>query len=315
MPELPRRMAIAALSLLVLATACGDDAASDAPASDPSVTATTDATTPTSGDEADADEADADEPGADAAGGPWPAAFPTDGDVARWTVEIVERLDHDPAAFTQGLEVADGVGFESTGRVGESTIRRFDPTTGEVTAQVALLPSLFGEGLTVVDGVVVQLTLDAGIALRWDAATLEAIGAIPYEGDHEGWGVCADGDTLVVTDGTETVRRVDPVDFEVISSVDVRQEGEAITLLNELECIDEMVIANIWKSDRLVVFDPASGDVAAEVDAAGLVQEMADVVAADAQNVLNGVALLDDDTLLLSGKRWPTTFRVRLVEA
>ncbi len=288
------------LSMALFASGCGDDTASSGslPGDEP-----TSASAPSSTTGADADST------------PWPATPPAPPSVAQWTVEIVERLDHDPTAFTQGLEVVGGVGFESTGRYGESTIRRFDPATGRVTATIALDDSLFGEGLTVVDGVVVQLTWKEGLALRWDATSLEPLGSSPYDGEYEGWGICADGDTLLMTDGTASVRRVDPLDFTVVSSADVGYDGEAVTLLNELECVDGLVIANILNSERLVVFDPDSGVVVALIDASPLVREMADALAADRQNVLNGIARLDDDTFLLGGKRWPTTFRVRLIEA
>lgn len=295
-PILPRSIRATILAMALFAAGCGDDAA-------PSVSSAPDESTSRSSTAPATPDTDS---------APWPA-LPSPSSVQRWTVEVIERFDHDPAAFTQGLEVVDGVGFESTGRYGESTIRRFDPATGVVGATAALDGSLFGEGLTVVDGVVVQLTWQEGRALRWDAGSLELLGSVPYDGDHEGWGVCADGDTLLVSDGTASVRRVDPLDFTIVSAVDVRHDGEPVELLNELECVDGLVVANILNSDQLVVFDAASGAVLAWIDASPLVQEMAATLDADRRNVLNGIALLEDDTFLLTGKRWPTTFRVRVV--
>jgi glutaminyl-peptide cyclotransferase len=232
--------------------------------------------------------------------------------VARWTVEVIERIDHDPMAFTQGLEVVDGVGYESTGRRGESTVRRFDPTTGEVTMSVPLADAVFAEGLTLIDNRLVQLTYTSGIAYVRSPDDLEVVDTFTYEG--EGWGICAPGDdTLWLSDGTTTLRRLDGEGDRVIESVDVQGAGVTVGQLNELECVAGHVLANMWGRDDIAVIDPDAGRVVAVIDASALADEVAPAVASDDQNVLNGIAALDDGTLLLTGKRWPTLFRVRLV--
>ncbi len=230
-----------------------------------------------------------------------------DGTTTRWTVEIVRELPHDPQAFTQGLELFEGRLFESTGR--ESTLRELDPATGEVVALVTLEQPLFGEGLTVIDGEIIQLTWRDGRALRWDVDTLEPVGEFGYAG--EGWGICALGDELVMSDGTPVLTRRDPVTFAPLDSVTVRRDGEPVALLNELECLDDgTILANVWKADEIVMIDPASGAVVGTVDASVLRETVNPTSASD---VLNGIADLGDGTFLLGGKNWDRHFVVRLV--
>lgn len=239
----------------------------------------------------------------------------TDGPgIARWTVEILERRPHDPAAFTQGLEMADGVLYESTGLYGLSSLRRVDPATGSVTAETAVDEDLFGEGLTVVDDRIVQLTWKAGRALVYDRATLELVGEFGYEG--EGWGLCRSDDELVMSDGSDRLTRRDPESFELIGTVTVAGIGLAVDRLNELECVDGLVIANVWQTPELLVIDLADGQVKAVINGQPLLD---DVLAAapdpSTLDVLNGVATLNDGTFLMTGKLWPLMYRVRVVEA
>lgn len=233
---------------------------------------------------------------------------------ARWTVEILERLPHDPAAFTQGLEMAGGVLYESTGLYGLSSLRRVDPATGAVTAETAVDEDLFGEGLTVVGDRIVQLTWKAGRALVYDRTTLELVGEFGYEG--EGWGLCRSGDELVMSDGSDRLARRDPESFELIGTVAVASAGVVVDRLNELECLDGLVIANVWQTPELVVIDLADGRVTAVIDGRPLVDDaLAAASDPDAIDVLNGVAALGDGTFLMTGKLWPLMYRVKVVEA
>ena len=233
---------------------------------------------------------------------------------ARWTVEILERRPHDPDAFTQGLEMADGALYESTGLYGRSSLRLVDPNTGAVTAETAVADDLFAEGLTVVGDRIVQLTWKAGRALVYDRATLGLVGEFAYEG--EGWGLCRSDGELVMSDGSDRLARRDPESFELIGTVAVASVGVAVDRLNELECLDGLVIANVWQTPDLLVIDLADGRVAAVIDGRPLID---DVIAAAADpgaiDVLNGVAALDDGTFLMTGKLWPLMYRVRVVEA
>ena len=223
--------------------------------------------------------------------------------------EVLAEVPHDPSAFTQGLELHEGTLYEGTGLEGESQLRVLDPATGEVWQAESLPGQLFGEGIAVAGDRIWQLTWQDGVVLEWDRATLELRQQLPLDG--EGWGLCNDGTRLVRSDGTDRLRFHDPITFAETGSVPVTIDGEPLTELNELECVDGQVWANVWPSDVLVRIDPASGRVTAAVDAAGLLDPEQ---RANADAVLNGIAALGNDEYLLSGKLWPVSFRVRFVE-
>ena len=246
-----------------------------------------------------------------------PSVFPPvidGGDVARWTVEIVEAFPHDPDAFTQGLEIAGGTMYESTGLRGRSSLRTVDAATGAVTASVHLPDELFGEGLTIVGDTIIQLTWTSGTALLYDRSTLEALGAHTYEG--EGWGLCLSDDVLIMSDGSNRLARRDPETFTLVGTATVTASGYdgRLDYLNELECVEDLVIANVWQTDRLLVIDPVSGRVVASIDAGPLVDDVSRHASSDT-DVLNGVAFDPDSaTLWMTGKLWPRLYKVRIVE-
>ncbi|EHY89072.1 glutaminyl-peptide cyclotransferase [Saccharomonospora azurea] len=226
-----------------------------------------------------------------------------------WTVEVVDVLPHDPEAFTQGLEIVGDTLYESTGLVGESTVRK-GPLGGEPTVTVSLPEPLFGEGITVVDSRVWQLTWRSGIAVERDRETLAELRRVRYDG--EGWGLChqADAGRLVMSDGSPTLTFRDPRDFSVLGTVEVTDSGVAVDELNELECVGDTVYANVWHSDDILRIDPETGEVTARIDASGL---LTPEEAADA-DVLNGIAAFpDSDRFLVTGKLWPRMFAVRFV--
>ena len=235
--------------------------------------------------------------------------------LARWTVEIVEWRPHDPDAFTQGLEIADGTMYESTGLWGQSSLRTVNPTTGGVVALVALSDDRFGEGLTVVGDEIIQLTWRSGTALVYDRGTLQTVGEHTYEG--EGWGLCLSEDVLIMSNGSDRLARRDPQTFELLGTVTVTAPGYdgRLDYLNELECVEGMVIANVWQTERLLVIDPESGRVVAAIDARPLVDDVRQNSAASDIDVLNGVALDENSgTLWMTGKLWPRLYRVHIVE-
>jgi glutamine cyclotransferase len=230
--------------------------------------------------------------------------------VERLRPTVLAEIPHDTDAFTQGLELApDGALYEGTGRAGRSELRELDPGTGAVLRAVPLPGDLFGEGITVVGDRIWQLTWQDGVALEWDRTGLALLREVPMDG--EGWGLCRDGDRLVRSDGTDRLRFHDPDSFTETGSVAVTLDGEPVTEINELECVDGQVWANIWRTDRIVRIDPADGRVTAVADASGLLD---DGRRADA-DVLNGIAALGGDEYLLTGKLWPSSFRVRFTPA
>ncbi|GAB1515734.1 glutaminyl-peptide cyclotransferase [Actinophytocola sp. KF-1] len=233
-------------------------------------------------------------------------AAPADGTLE---VDVLATIPHDPQAFTQGLELVDGVLYEGTGLEGESSIRTVDPETGAVEKKVDLPADLFGEGITVAGDTIWQITWQDGVAIRRDRATLAEEARVPYDG--EGWGLCHDGDRLVMSDGTDRLTFRDVRTFAARGEVRVRDtDDQPLTNLNELECVDGQVYANVWQTDRIVRIDPGTGQVTAEVDLSGLLPEE-DRAGTD---VLNGIAAVPGtDEFLVTGKLWPSMFRVRFV--
>ncbi len=221
--------------------------------------------------------------------------------------EILARTPHDPTAFTEGLELDQGVLWESTGLEGRSQLRELDPATGAVRRAVPLPGQLFGEGLTVVGDRIWQLTYQDGVALEWDRASLTLLRQVPLA--QEGWGLCTDGTRLIRSDGSATLRFQDPTTFADAGSVAVTLDGRPVDMLNELDCSGGQVWANVWRTDRIVRIDPADGRVTAVVDASDLPYSGR----RDGTDVLNGIAAVGAGEYLVTGKFWPETYRVRFV--
>ena len=246
------------------------------------------------------------------------SVFPPVGDgedVARWTVEVIEWFPHDPDAFTQGLEIADGIMYESTGLWGQSSLRVVNPDTGEVTARVDLPEEFFGEGLTVAGDEIFQLTWRSGTALVYDRGTLGLLREHRYQG--EGWGLCEMDGELIMANGSDRLARRDLQTFEPLGTVTVTASGYGgrVDYLNELECVEGLVIANVWQTDRLLVIDPDTGRVRAAIDAGPLVVDVSLASEGSQIDVLNGVAVDENTaTLWMTGKLWPRLYRVRIVE-
>jgi glutamine cyclotransferase len=219
---------------------------------------------------------------------------------------VLAEIPHDPDAFTQGFEISGATLYEGTGLVGESQMRQLDPDTGEVIRTVAVPNDYFGEGITVVGDRIWQLTYQDGVAVEWDKATLTPVREVPLPG--EGWGLCSDGERLIRSDGSNRLQFHEPADLAEIGGVDVTRDGYAVEGLNELECVDGQVWANLWPSNTIVRIDPATGAVNLVVDAAPLRDRGIPVSA----QVLNGIAHVRGSEFLITGKDWPKTFRVRL---
>jgi glutamine cyclotransferase len=242
------------------------------------------------------------------------AATPVpENDVATLVHEVVSRRPHDPEAYTQGLVLdADGRLFESTGLEGHSSLREVDPLDGSVLRIRSLPDERFGEGLALVDDRLIQLTWRNGIATAWDAGTFQPISR--YEYDGEGWGLCHDGARLVMSDGTDRLTFRDAWTFEVLGGVEVTLDGEPLRHLNELECVDDTVWANVYLTDRIVRIDPASGVVTGVLDLEGIIDPRPDDRRFGA--VLNGIA--HDpvaETFLVTGKLWPELIEIRVSES
>lgn len=230
---------------------------------------------------------------------------------AQLRAEVLASYPHDARAFTQGLLLHEGTLYESTGLYGQSTLRQVELATGKVLRRIDLSPKLFGEGLALAGGRLVQLTWREGVAPTYDLATLAQNGQFTYDGD--GWGLCFDGTQFIQTDGSQRLIFRDPTTFTVTRQIAVTMQGHPVTSLNELECVGDAVYANIWMTERIVEIAKLNGSVRATIDASGLLSA-ADRATLGEGAILNGIAHdPSDGTFLLTGKLWPKLFRVRFV--
>ncbi|NBC19150.1 MAG: glutaminyl-peptide cyclotransferase [Bacteroidetes bacterium] len=223
------------------------------------------------------------------------------------TYHVLDKYPHDTEAFTQGLVVDRDTLFEGTGLRGRSSLRRVELATGAVVQQANLASQFFGEGIAVVDDRILQLTWTSGTGFIYDRDSFAVQDTFFYE--HEGWGLTYDGEHLIVSDGTPTLRFWDPATLEVHRQVTVRDGGEAVDDLNELEYIGGEVWANVWRTDLVARIDPETGEVLAWVDLSGLLTPEERRSA----NVLNGIAYDPArDRLFVTGKLWPWLFEIEV---
>ncbi|HEU4616663.1 MAG TPA: glutaminyl-peptide cyclotransferase [Gammaproteobacteria bacterium] len=227
---------------------------------------------------------------------------------ARWTARVVKEYPHDPAAFTQGLLIEDGRLYEGTGQYGQSSIRRVDLATGKVEQSKPLSALFFGEGIALLDGKLYELTWRNQVGFIYDAKTFEQIGNFRYTG--EGWGLTDDGANLILSDGTPTIRFLDPKSFDVVRSIEVRLGGAPVSQLNELEYIDGEIWANVWHDDHIVRISPETGEVVGVIDASGVYPQSQ----RGQEDVLNGIAYdAASKKIYVTGKDWPKLFEIELV--
>ncbi len=224
-------------------------------------------------------------------------------------ITVISTHMHDQSAFTQGLEMHDGFLYESTGLYGQSSLRQVDPESGEVLRITNLNESYFGEGMTIVNDAIFMLTWKQETVLIFDLESFELVANLSYSG--EGWGLCYDGDYLVMSNGTSDLTFRDSSDFSVISTITVSDGVAEVDMLNELECVGEVIYANVWGSNLIVAIDKSSGDVLYTIDASSLSNGESE----DPNAVLNGIAHVPEycsewntagcsDAFLLTGKNW-----------
>lgn len=222
---------------------------------------------------------------------------------------VVRVYPHDPNAFTQGLIYLGGLLYESTGLQGRSSLRMVDLQTGAVQRRLNLPSQLFGEGLTNWQDTLVQLTWTAQTGYVYDLRTFRLLKTFHYEG--EGWGLTQDGTHLIMSNGSSSLRFLDPITFEVAKTVTVSDRGAEVRNLNELEYIHGRVYANIWQTDRIAIISPNDGRVDAWIDLTGL---RPITTSGDTDAVLNGIAFDSiHDRLFVTGKLWPSVFQIQLV--
>ncbi|MUL62912.1 glutaminyl-peptide cyclotransferase [Mycobacterium sp. CBMA 234] len=230
---------------------------------------------------------------------------------------ILARMDHDPSAYTEGMFLDSAAGapvlYESTGLVGQSELREVDPDSGQVRRTVPLPPTYFGEGIADAGAHLWQLTYENGVAIEWDKPTLTVVREVPLHG--QGWGLCRAGDHLIRSDGSPVLHLHAVDDMHETGTMTVTYNGIQLSGLNGLDCVGNQIWANVFPTDQMVQIDATTGAVRAVVYADGLL----DPAQRRDAGVLNGIAHLggaiSDGQFLITGKNWPTMFRVRFDSA
>jgi glutamine cyclotransferase len=224
-----------------------------------------------------------------------------------YTYNVVNVYPHDETAFTQGLIFEDSTIYESTGRYGQSTLRRVELETGNIIHFHALPDQFFGEGITIFDDKIIQLTWQSEKGFVYDKNSFELLQEFTYH--TEGWGITHDGSRLIMSVGNATLYFLDPETFQKIGQVEVYDE-EAVTMLNELEYIDGRVYANIWKEEKIAIINPQTGRVTGWIDLEGINEAENQ----NSNNVLNGIAYdAEEDRLFVTGKMWSKLYEIELV--
>jgi glutaminyl-peptide cyclotransferase len=226
----------------------------------------------------------------------------------KYGYEIVHIYPHDPAAFTQGLVFTDGKLLEGTGQPGRSSLREVELQTGHVMKRVDIPEPYFGEGIALLNNKIYQLTWQHQVGFIYDAQKFEQVGKFNYSG--EGWGLTTDGHSLILSDGSNRIRFIDPDSFQVTRTIAVLDGKVPVNELNELEYINGEIYANIWHDDRIATIDPQTGRVTGWIDLTGLLPP-GDVQ--DEEAVLNGIAFdQGGNRLFVTGKLWPRLFEIKL---
>ena len=226
-----------------------------------------------------------------------------------YSYTIIRSYPHDPTAFTQGLQFADGVLYEGTGLNGKSSIRKVKLETGEILQRRNVAAAHFGEGITLWGPTIIQLTWQSGLAFVYDRVTFAPQRSLSYRG--EGWGLTHDGTNIIMSDGTAQLRLLDPTTLKELSRVTVRDGGTAVQKINELEYVKGEILANVWQTERIARIDPKTGTVTGWIDLAGLLTP-SERASAD---VLNGIAYdAAADRLFVTGKWWPRIFEIKIVK-
>jgi glutamine cyclotransferase len=228
--------------------------------------------------------------------------------IPTYTFEVVNSWPHDCKSYTQGLVFHQNLFFESAGHYGESSLRRVEPRTGKVLKKVKVSKEYFAEGIAIFEGKIFQLTWESQKGFIYDLDSFKLLGEFTYDG--QGWGMTHDGHSLIMSDGTNQIRFLDPVSFKTERTISVYDNKRPVSQLNELEYVKGEIYANIWHSDRIVRLDPATGKILGWIDLTGLLTSTGDCESVD---VLNGIAYDEQgDRLFVTGKDWPKVFEIRL---
>ena len=222
--------------------------------------------------------------------------------------EVIMTVEHDPKAFTQGIAIHDGVVYESTGGE-DSWIATVEVDRGIYDRKVTLSRNYFGEGITVLNNKIYQLTWKSGTGFIYDLESFERLGQFTY--DFEGWGITTDGTDLIISDGTNKLYFMDTASFAIKKTIPIRKKGSKVNRLNELEFINGYVYANQWETNNILKIDLDQAAVVQEINFDVLVQSMKRE--SNEADVLNGIGYdARTGNVLITGKLWPKSYVIRL---
>ncbi len=236
-------------------------------------------------------------------------ALPLSTQPQRYMFEIQHVFPHDTSAFTEGLEIYEGIMYESTGLNGKSTLRKVELATGRIKQQIEIDSNIFGEGITIFNNKIYQLTYRSKIGFIYDLKTFKKIGSWTYEG--EGWGLTHDSESLIMSNGSNRLYYLNPNTLAIERFIEVTDQGMSVEDLNELELIKGSIYANVWQRNTIAIIDPKSGLIKGWIDLSGLIspEEQKRV------DFLNGIAYDSrSDRLLVTGKNWSKMFEIKLVQ-
>ncbi|MCP4681333.1 MAG: glutaminyl-peptide cyclotransferase [Desulfobacterales bacterium] len=228
--------------------------------------------------------------------------------ITTYTYRIVNVYPHDSSAFAQGLVFEDGILYEGTGLYGHSTLRRVKLETGDILQTRKLSRQFFGEGVTVYENKIIQLTWRSNVGFIYDKKSFKFIRQFSYP--SEGWGITHNGSFLITSDGTSTLYFFDPETFKEIRRIEVYDNNGPVTRLNELEYVKREIYANVWRTDFIARIEPGTGRVTGWIDLQGLLGPRD---RRGSVGVLNGIAYDEkNDRLFVTGKLWPNIFEIKL---
>jgi glutamine cyclotransferase len=227
----------------------------------------------------------------------------------QYSYRVVKSYPHDTSAFTQGLEYHDGFLYEGTGIVGRSSVRKVDLATGKVFQNFDVPRPFFGEGITVFDNQVLELTWQSQTGFVYDKSNFRVLRSFNYPG--EGWGLTNDGKQIYMSDGSAQIRIWDPTTLKEIRRITVKDGNVPVNELNELEFVRGEILANVWQTDRIARISPVDGKVLGWIDLSGILPQSERT---NPDSVLNGIAYdAAADRLFVTGKLWPKIFEIKLV--
>ncbi|MDF0716149.1 glutaminyl-peptide cyclotransferase [Muricauda sp. 334s03] len=233
-----------------------------------------------------------------------------------YTYEIINSYPHDTGAYTQGLEFHNGTLYESTGKKGASTVRKVNFETGEVLQRIDMDASVFGEGITIMNDKLYQLTWQSGFGYVYNLSNFEKIKNFTYNESKQGWGLCNDGNKIFKSDGTEKIWFLDPETLEEQGHIETATNKSIFNMANELEYVNGKIYANVYQKESMMIIDATSGAIEGVINFGGLKSKVKKGAEWDEGNsVLNGVAYHPErETFFVTGKNWDKLFEVKILK-